>query len=710
MESQEPLHVVFVHGILSSAATWGMMMALIQTDTDISPRVKLHGFEYSSPRLNLNPARRIPDLDDIADRFGVFLDVKLGGGSVLLVAHSQGGLVVQRYLVRRLSRGKGEQLARIRGILMYATPNTGSDFFLPLRKRLSLVVPNPQEQQLRPFVSAIEDCHRQFMESVVFAQGCGPSECRIPVEAYAGESDAIVKRASALSTIPEGGMLPGDHWAIIRPASAADERYLVLRRMIAAALDESATVPDPVLASVPEPAASAVQLTGEATEAVFPRAIRERYGVMLADVGLKVPAEWSYCALDQLRGEHLGHSGGYDAVSDQLDALCTALQAMPVLASLGWHEIGIRKLQHLYNRHVGGWPRYSTREDMLILAASAAIAEEQRALTDPGFQPERVTALARFMLGVAAHWKAPGLVTLDDDADLRTMANWLTRTLNQQWDDVAAYLDALMGGSTWALVELKAREGTSGARPWPYQIVIDLVRDHGQDRQTANFQFAATCEEDVRKALRRAMAVVTAEGDVCVDLILPRCWLDAGVEHWDVVDVGETYESIARHLDPRLRWAKHHTHALQRAQLQRQVKRMDWLSEPQAIPLAELGDQASFEGWVKEQDHPGVRLPPFFIGTTPRSCGHDPLGVMLRAGHGFLVWFSPDATDDLRHEAAGICTGMQRLQRRNDLPRVLADKLAGQYYPVIIWTDPDGRPGFDMPAARRGGTLRGGSQ
>ena len=253
MEFQEPLHVVFVHGLFSSPDTWTTMVTALEGDAIVAQQVRIHVFGYSSPRLSLNPTKRIPDIDDIADALGVYLDVDIPKSEpIVLVAHSQGGLIVQRYITRRLSEGRGGELQRIQGIVLYATPNSGSEFFFPFRKGLSNLIRHPQERELRPFLSSLADTQRQFLQSVVYAEGVASSKCFIPVVAYAGVEDAIVSPASARASFPNGGNLPGDHLTIIRPNDANDARYLVLKNVIASALAKlSPTKPSPE--AQPEP-------------------------------------------------------------------------------------------------------------------------------------------------------------------------------------------------------------------------------------------------------------------------------------------------------------------------------------------------------------------------------------------------------------------------------------------------------------------------
>ena len=67
------------------------------------------------------------DEKSIAEKLG---SLQREGTKIVLVTHSQGGLIVQRYLARRLASGHGEELRRIRRIVMYACPNNGSQALL----------------------------------------------------------------------------------------------------------------------------------------------------------------------------------------------------------------------------------------------------------------------------------------------------------------------------------------------------------------------------------------------------------------------------------------------------------------------------------------------------------------------------------------------------------------------------------------------------
>ncbi|MDX3866433.1 tetratricopeptide repeat protein [Streptomyces europaeiscabiei] len=222
--------VVFVHGFLSSPAVWKNFEKLIDSDSDLSFVTTLP-FEYASPKLRINPLLRIPDVNDIAGSLQSYLEVEAAGyDQLVLVSHSQGGLVVQRYLAQMLARGKGLELGRIRGIVFFSCPNDGSELFLSLRRRW--LPRNPQENGLRPLNREVKETQSAVINQVVHARAPELRACPIPIRAYAGASDNVVTRTSAQSVFPDIGVLPGDHSSIIQPDSLTHRSYTALKHRL----------------------------------------------------------------------------------------------------------------------------------------------------------------------------------------------------------------------------------------------------------------------------------------------------------------------------------------------------------------------------------------------------------------------------------------------------------------------------------------------
>lgn len=213
--------VVFVHGLFSSSAVWDGFRAALEDDPAVSENYDLLFFDYASPRISPRLLRRVPDLNTVADKLKGFLaDPPLPYERLVIVTHSQGGLVVQRFLARMLNDGKGHELARIRSVVMFACPNNGSEFMLLLRRTLlPMLGGNRQEPELRPISAAVLETQRRVLSGIVHTQSLSADKCPIPLVAYAGEEDNIVTPASAMSVFPDAVVLPGDHFSIVRTDS-----------------------------------------------------------------------------------------------------------------------------------------------------------------------------------------------------------------------------------------------------------------------------------------------------------------------------------------------------------------------------------------------------------------------------------------------------------------------------------------------------------
>ncbi|WAZ26315.1 hypothetical protein STRCI_007878 [Streptomyces cinnabarinus] len=236
---EQRLGLVLVHGIRSSPAMWAPLKKLIAEDTALR-LVRPLPFGYSTGLWRLNPTRTFPTFNVAADSLKEYLDTEGEAYTrLMVVAHSQGGLIVQRYLTRMLAEGRGRDLARIRRVVLLACPNDGSEMVLSLRRNV-FGLRHPQERQLRPLNDEITSTRRALLRDVVNASEVTDRTCPIPFSVYAGESDRIVSSTSAQSVFPDAAALPGDHKTIARPDSRQHRTYTTLRRHIL-----TAASPDP---------------------------------------------------------------------------------------------------------------------------------------------------------------------------------------------------------------------------------------------------------------------------------------------------------------------------------------------------------------------------------------------------------------------------------------------------------------------------------
>jgi len=224
--------LVFIHGFKSSAGAWAKLTQRIRDDPDLGG-VGIFTFAYPSPvgpHLPLSTIRT-PGYTDIAQMLETYLDAEVGAGDVAIVTHSQGGLIVQRFLARMLNEGRGLDLARIRLFVMLVCPNEGSEY-LGLTRTLAGFGRHPQARDLRPYSDDVAEAHRTVLDRIDKAQGADSHHCQIPIYAFAGSQDNVVQRASAQGGFTNGRELPGSHKSILDPDSKGNMTFKTLKMLL----------------------------------------------------------------------------------------------------------------------------------------------------------------------------------------------------------------------------------------------------------------------------------------------------------------------------------------------------------------------------------------------------------------------------------------------------------------------------------------------
>jgi pimeloyl-ACP methyl ester carboxylesterase len=245
----KPGAVVFVHGILGGAKTWCALLRHLKKNRYLELFFDLELYNYPSPRAFFSPLKRIPDFGHVASGLATALRQEkrfCDRSCLVLVGHSQGGLIIQRLLVDAVRAGRAnEELARIRGVVLLATPNAGSELFLSVRRAIDVLWSHPQEKRLRPFDDQIADIHATLLERVVYAQRASSTTRPIRFDVYTGLEDGVVPAHSARGMFPHTDTLPGDHSSILQPKGPNDLVVRVLAnacRRALNALEPDATV------------------------------------------------------------------------------------------------------------------------------------------------------------------------------------------------------------------------------------------------------------------------------------------------------------------------------------------------------------------------------------------------------------------------------------------------------------------------------------
>ncbi|MEU8900197.1 alpha/beta fold hydrolase [Nocardia sp. NPDC048505] len=217
--------LVLIHGINSDPTAWKPMLELLSGDEKVYRQVSILNFGYATGITG-----KLPNLTRIAGKLATEIKETVPPAlPIVVAAHSQGGLIAQRYLVQQLTGGNARELQRIRRVLTFATPNSGSQYVIYLRKMLGWIVQNNQEKELRAINAEVIETQRILFERIINATAATETTVPIPFEAYAGQQDKIVEPQSAHFLFPIHGDLDGDHSTIIRPKSRDTAIYRIMR-------------------------------------------------------------------------------------------------------------------------------------------------------------------------------------------------------------------------------------------------------------------------------------------------------------------------------------------------------------------------------------------------------------------------------------------------------------------------------------------------
>lgn len=223
--------VVFVHGFRSGPACWKPFQDLLASDSELAAggyRL-LWDFNYFTKWIEMNPAKRIPGIEECGNYLREYVQRHAPDGNLMLVGHSMGGLVIQSYLAGKIARGEGCDLARIRTVILFATPNRGSTILSTVRDLVSSLFNAPQEQELEVLDKDVARTSDIITRCVLGAEQVKPSACPIPFQVFWGMQDKVVPEVSARGSFVEASPLPGGHSEIIQPQNRNDERFLALK-------------------------------------------------------------------------------------------------------------------------------------------------------------------------------------------------------------------------------------------------------------------------------------------------------------------------------------------------------------------------------------------------------------------------------------------------------------------------------------------------
>jgi len=183
-------------------------------------------FGYPAPKKPKLPfyATRIPDYNDVSQTLATEFTIALAHElNIAIFAHSQGGLILQRFRTWMLNEGRAQELTRIRTIVMLACPNGGSEYLSSLRSALGFGR-RPQADSLGVLNRQVADTQRTVLQRIVNATGVDAGHCRIPFHVYAGSAGHAVRdtaserRDAQSSPLSPSGTSPASSPSTARPS------------------------------------------------------------------------------------------------------------------------------------------------------------------------------------------------------------------------------------------------------------------------------------------------------------------------------------------------------------------------------------------------------------------------------------------------------------------------------------------------------------
>ncbi len=223
--------VIFVHGLGGSRygqdSTWGMFPQFLFEDT---PELDIGLYEYRTLLGRVKFWKSV----SLADEAGAFADIIRDLDkyqTIFLIGHSMGGLLCMAANSYLIGSQQKDVLSRIGGLILMATPQTGSQRVPSFLSRFS-----KDFHALKPHGSFVTDLHSTFVNNrVVLDETRAQSgDILIPTWAVLGTSDRWVDKLSAGLNIPASRRksVRGTHKEIVKPATKTSDAYAYVRDRI----------------------------------------------------------------------------------------------------------------------------------------------------------------------------------------------------------------------------------------------------------------------------------------------------------------------------------------------------------------------------------------------------------------------------------------------------------------------------------------------
>lgn len=209
------LLILFIHGLGGRAESWGAFKDLLESDGQLADQADVAFYSYPTKLLRFLPSWRSLKIQEIAQGLRTEINTRHASyDTILLVAHSMGGLVAKHYINEAIKRNEP---LRVRGVVLFAVPNSGSEF-AAISDAIS--VRHSHIRQLRKDSDFVSMVMNDWIRS----------EPQLLTRNVVAGQDMVIA-AITHHEIPNTEMIPDKgHGDIVKPSNDDDVSFLIVKQ------------------------------------------------------------------------------------------------------------------------------------------------------------------------------------------------------------------------------------------------------------------------------------------------------------------------------------------------------------------------------------------------------------------------------------------------------------------------------------------------
>ena len=212
--------ILFIHGFMGGAGTWGDFETLLTSDKKISEKYTIGFLEYPTGVL------KDPKIQRLSESLGTILNHEYADyDDIVLICHSMGGLVVKKYLVEEI-KARAKSPLRIKKVLFYDTPHNGADI-----ANYGKILPHNQLKQMATDSDFIEDLNTDAHELNISQYIC--MKYILAEESYKGIKVVTTQNLQGIWANQDTEILiDRDHLSCCKPIDHEDMVYRIFQKFV----------------------------------------------------------------------------------------------------------------------------------------------------------------------------------------------------------------------------------------------------------------------------------------------------------------------------------------------------------------------------------------------------------------------------------------------------------------------------------------------